>query len=64
MYYCDRSNQPNSVVTNDHLNVLMEDGSTNPDVWAIGDAASIEDAPMPATAQGEFFDLDHISHLE
>ncbi|KAL0576116.1 hypothetical protein V5O48_005863 [Marasmius crinis-equi] len=40
-----------SVTTNDHLNVLREDGSPDPDVWAIGDAGSIEDAPMPATAQ-------------
>lgn len=31
----------------------MKDGSPNPDVWAIGDAGKIEDAPLPATAQGQ-----------
>ncbi|KDR77247.1 hypothetical protein GALMADRAFT_246553 [Galerina marginata CBS 339.88] len=40
-----------SLITNDHLNVIMEDGKPNPDVWAIGDAARIDDAPLPATAQ-------------
>ena len=40
-------------MTNDHLNVIMEDGKPNPDVWAIGDAAQITDAPLPATAQGK-----------
>lgn len=40
-----------SLITDDHLNVIMRDGSRNPDVWAIGDAAKIEDAPLPATAQ-------------
>ena len=32
----------------------MKDGVPNPDVWAIGDAATIEDAPLPATAQGQY----------
>lgn len=41
-------------MTNDHLNVIMEDGKPNPDVWAIGDAAQITDAILPATAQGKF----------
>jgi len=40
-------------MTNDHLNVVMGDGKPNPDVWAIGDAAQITDAPLPATAQGK-----------
>ncbi|KAJ3509610.1 hypothetical protein NLJ89_g5136 [Agrocybe chaxingu] len=40
-----------SLITNDHLNIIMEDGKPNLDVWAIGDAAKIEDAPLPATAQ-------------
>jgi len=35
----------------------MENGRPNPDVWAIGDAATVEDARLPATAQGEFFIL-------
>jgi len=43
------------MITNNHLNVLMENGRPNPDVWAIGDAATVEDARLPATAQGEFF---------
>lgn len=35
----------------------MDNGKPNPDVWAIGDAAQVIDAPLPATAQGklEFF---------
>ena len=33
----------------------MNDGKPNPDVWAIGDAAKIEDAPLPATAQGQYY---------
>lgn len=33
----------------------MNDGMPNPDVWAIGDAAKIEDAPLPATAQGQCY---------
>ncbi|KIM41515.1 hypothetical protein M413DRAFT_445500 [Hebeloma cylindrosporum] len=40
-----------SLMTNDHLNVIMADGKPNPDVWAIGDAAQITDAHLPATAQ-------------
>ncbi|KAJ2922120.1 hypothetical protein H1R20_g14971, partial [Candolleomyces eurysporus] len=40
-----------SIITSDQLNVFREDGQVNPDVWAIGDAAKIEDAPLPATAQ-------------
>ena len=42
---------------NDHLNVIMNDGKSNPDVWAIGDAATIEDAPLPAsaTSQGQYY---------
>ncbi|EEB88399.1 hypothetical protein MPER_13784, partial [Moniliophthora perniciosa FA553] len=28
-----------SIMTNEHLNVLKEDGTTDTDVWAIGDAA-------------------------
>jgi hypothetical protein len=42
------------LITNDHLNVIMNDGKPNPDVWAIGDAAKIEDAPLPATSQGQY----------
>ena len=33
----------------------MNDGKPNPDVWAIGDAATIEDAPLPATSQGQYY---------
>lgn len=43
-----------SLITNDRLNVIMKDSNEpNPSVWAIGDAAMIEDAPLPATAQGK-----------
>ena len=30
----------------------MKDGQIDPDVWAIGDAAIIKTAVLPATAQG------------
>lgn len=41
-----------SILTDEHLNVLMKDtGAPNPDVWAIGDAAIIKGNPLPATAQ-------------
>ena len=30
----------------------MKNGEANPDVWAIGDASRIENAPLPAIAQG------------
>ena len=43
------------LITNDHLNDIMNDGKSNPDVWAIGDAATIEDAPLPATSQGQYY---------
>ena len=44
-----------SLVTDNSLNLIREDGTTNPDVWVIGDAGTIEDAPLPATAQGLHF---------
>ncbi|KAG7095627.1 hypothetical protein E1B28_006351 [Marasmius oreades] len=47
----DLKKTPRSVSTNEYLNVIKDDGSPDPDVWAIGDAASIEGDPMPATAQ-------------
>lgn len=50
-----------SLITNDQLNVIMNDGKPNPDVWAIGDAAKIEDAPLPATAQGRYLSIGLIS---
>ena len=50
----------NSLITNDHLNVIMNDGKPNPDVWAIGDAAKIEDAPLPATSQGQYLFLFYL----
>ncbi|KXN88434.1 Internal alternative NAD(P)H-ubiquinone oxidoreductase A2, mitochondrial [Leucoagaricus sp. SymC.cos] len=41
-----------SLYTNDQLNVIMKDtNEPNEDVWAIGDAANVESAPLPATAQ-------------
>jgi NADH dehydrogenase FAD-containing subunit len=41
-----------SVLTNEHLNLIKTDGTVHPDVWGIGDCAQIEDAILPATAQG------------
>ncbi|KAF8153138.1 pyridine nucleotide-disulfide oxidoreductase-domain-containing protein [Crassisporium funariophilum] len=46
-----KDTKTSSLITNDHLNVIMSGGKPNPDVWAIGDAAKIENAPLPATAQ-------------
>ncbi|KAF8912673.1 FAD/NAD-P-binding domain-containing protein [Mucidula mucida] len=39
------------LLTDKYLNVIRTDGSIDPDVWAIGDASSIEVDPLPATAQ-------------
>lgn len=43
-----------SLYTDEHLNVIRKsDGSVDPDVWALGDAAVVKDqARLPATAQG------------
>jgi hypothetical protein len=41
------------LITDKCLNVLKTDGSPNPDVLAIGDAAEIQNTPLPATAQGQ-----------
>lgn len=58
--YIDRANF--SVITNDQLNVIMQEtNEPNPDVWAIGDAATFEEAPLPATAQGTRFFKDRLS---
>jgi NADH dehydrogenase FAD-containing subunit len=51
-YNCEYS--PRSLITNEHLNVIRTDGTLDPDVWAIGDAAKIQTAPLPATAQGQW----------
>ena len=41
-----------SLVVNEHLNVIMRDtNAPDPDVYVIGDAATIEHEPLPATAQ-------------
>ncbi|RDX42840.1 FAD/NAD-P-binding domain-containing protein [Lentinus brumalis] len=41
-----------SLVTNNNMNVIMKDtNAPDPDVFAIGDSATIEDEPLPATAQ-------------
>ncbi|KAF5392847.1 hypothetical protein D9757_001029 [Collybiopsis confluens] len=40
-----------SVIVNEHLNALKTDGSSDADIFVIGDAASVESAPLPATAQ-------------
>lgn len=43
-----------SLLTDDNLNVITKDGQIDPDVWAIGDAAIIKTAVLPATAQGRY----------
>lgn len=40
----------------------MEDGKVDPDVWAIGDAAIIKTAVLPATAQGSDFSFTISPH--
>ena len=49
----ERRHRPHrSLITTDRLNVIMgADGAPDPDVFAIGDAATIEHSPLPATAQ-------------
>jgi NADH dehydrogenase FAD-containing subunit len=45
-----------SLVTDGHLNLLRrsgEDLKPDEDVWAIGDAAVVQEAVLPATAQGK-----------
>ena len=42
-----------SLITDGNLNIIMEDGRPNPDIWAIGDAAQVDGTPLPATAQGD-----------
>lgn len=47
-----QSPHPRTLITDGHLNVFMKDTNTvDPDVFAIGDAATITDEPLPATAQ-------------
>ena len=41
-----------SLITDENLNVIMENRQPNPDVWAVGDAAQIFDNPLPSTSQG------------
>ncbi|KAI0088253.1 FAD/NAD(P)-binding domain-containing protein [Irpex rosettiformis] len=40
-----------SLITDAQCRVIGNDGKVNPDVYAIGDAAMIQDTPLPATAQ-------------
>lgn len=46
-----------SLITDAQCRVIKDDGEVNPDVYAIGDAAMIQDTPLPATAQGMSCDL-------
>jgi len=49
--YIQKHERSNSLLTSDNLNVITKDGQIDPDVWAIGDAAIIKTAVLPATAQ-------------
>ncbi|OJT02135.1 Internal alternative NAD(P)H-ubiquinone oxidoreductase A2, mitochondrial, partial [Trametes pubescens] len=41
-----------TLITDGHLNVVLKDtDAVDPDVFAIGDAATVVDKPLPATAQ-------------
>jgi len=46
-----KDTKTNSVLTDEHLNLIRTDGTVDPDVWGIGDCAQIEGAILPATAQ-------------
>jgi len=46
-----KDEKTNSLLTDNHLNVITKNGTPDPDVWAIGDAAVIQDQRLPATAQ-------------
>ncbi|KAG8216138.1 NDE1, mitochondrial external NADH dehydrogenase [Butyriboletus roseoflavus] len=47
----EKHERSQSLLTDDNLNVITKDGQIDPDVWAIGDAAIIKTAVLPATAQ-------------
>ncbi|KAF8843478.1 NDE1, mitochondrial external NADH dehydrogenase [Paxillus ammoniavirescens] len=47
----EKDEKTQSLITDANLNVIMKDGQIDPDVWAIGDAAIIKTAVLPATAQ-------------
>lgn len=47
----EKHDKARSVFTDQNLNVITKEGRADPDVWAIGDAASIKGQPLPATAQ-------------
>ncbi|KAH9836093.1 FAD/NAD-P-binding domain-containing protein [Rhodofomes roseus] len=48
----ERDPKTKSLITDEHLNVVMQDtGKPDPNVWALGDAAMIRGMPLPATAQ-------------
>ncbi|KAJ7120957.1 FAD/NAD-P-binding domain-containing protein [Mycena epipterygia] len=46
-----KDQRTNSVLTNEHLNLIKTDGTVDPDVFGIGDCAQVESAILPATAQ-------------
>jgi len=50
-----KDEKTNSLLTDNHLNVITESGAPDPDVWAIGDAAVMQEQRLPATAQGQPF---------
>jgi len=48
----EKNPKTSSVITDEHLNVIMKESkAVNSDVFAIGDAAMVEGTPLPATAQ-------------
>ncbi|KAF9238109.1 FAD/NAD(P)-binding domain-containing protein [Melanogaster broomeanus] len=47
----EKHEKSESLFTDANLNVIMKDGQIDPDVWAIGDAATIKTEVLPATAQ-------------
>ncbi|TCD60369.1 hypothetical protein EIP91_010260 [Steccherinum ochraceum] len=48
----EKDPKTSGVITDEHLNVIMKDSrAANSDVFAIGDAATVQGNPLPATAQ-------------
>ena len=46
-----KKDKKESIITNDKMQVIKEDGTVLENVYALGDCAQIEGNPLPATAQ-------------
>ncbi|GJJ14693.1 hypothetical protein Clacol_008960 [Clathrus columnatus] len=50
-----------SLLVNDRLNVIRDDGQVMEDIWAIGDAAVCEKERLPATAQVAYQEAKYVA---